>query len=141
MFGVNFFCGITPLFIRFFESLKYSLSLIGLFWLRKYSVSKNVNPYLIGAIIIVNTGCNYECNAITTSCNNVGGIHGNGNGCFGGTYRKYDNLEAGIRDLVDYIANNFYSKDLKSPLNIYSGYGKDSAWGYRVYRYMEKLKK
>lgn len=110
-------------------------------YIAKYSVSKNVNPYLIGAIIIVNTNCKYECNAITINCNNVGGIHGNGNGCFGGTYRKYDTLDAGIRDLVDYIANNFYNKDLKSPFNIYTGYGKDSAWAYRVYHNMEILKK
>lgn len=110
-------------------------------FIAKYSVSKNVNPYLVGAIIIVNSNCDVQCTAIVEVCNNVGDLTGSSGGCFGGAYRKYNTLEDGIKDLVDYILNNFYSKDLKTPNAIYKSYNKNITWSYKVSRYMEKLKK
>ena len=56
-------------------------------------------------------------------------------------FNKYKTLEDGIKDLVDYILNNFYSKDLKTPNAIYKSYNKNITWSYKVSRYMEKLKK
>jgi len=110
-------------------------------YIAKYSVSKSVNPYLIGAMIIVNSNCSVQCNAIVEKCNNVGDLTGTSGGCFGGTYRKYNSLEDGIKDLVDYTLDNFYANDLKTPSAIYYKYGKNSAWSYKVTRYMEKIKK
>lgn len=110
-------------------------------YIAKYSVSKSVNPYLIGAMIIVNSNCSIQCNAIVEKCNNVGDLTGSSGGCFGGTYRKYNNLEDGIKDLVDYTLDNFYANDLKTPSAIYRKYNKNSAWSYKVSRYMERIKK
>lgn len=110
-------------------------------YIAKYSVSKSVNPYLIGAIVIVNSNCNVQCTAIVEKCNNVGDLNGSSGGCFGGTYRKYNTLEDGIKDLVDYTLENFYANDLKTPSAIYRRYNKNSAWSYKVSRYMEKIKR
>lgn len=110
-------------------------------YIAKYAVSKGVNPYLIGAMIIVNSNCTIQCNAIVERCNNVGDLSGSTGGCFGGTYRKYNTMEDGIKDLVDYVLNEFYAKDLKSPSTFYRKYGKNSAWSYKVSRYMERIKK
>lgn len=110
-------------------------------YIAKYSVSKAVNPYLIGAIIMINSNCEIQCNAIVESCNNVGDLTGSSGGCFGGTYKKYSTLEDGIEDLVNYVLEKFYANDLKSPSAFYTLYNKNSAWSYRVTKYMEKLKK
>lgn len=110
-------------------------------YIAKRSVNKNVNPYLVGAIIIVNSNCKVQCNAIVEMCNNVGDLTGSYGGCFGGTYRKYYSLEDGINDLVDYILNDFYANDLKTPNTIYKKYNKNSAWSYKVSQYMERIKK
>lgn len=110
-------------------------------YIAKHSVNKGVNPYLIGAIIIVNSNCDIQCNAIVNKCYNVGDLSGSLGGCFGGTYKKYASFEDGIDDLINYILNEFYASDLKTPSTIYRKYGKNSAWSYKVSRYMERIKK
>ncbi len=110
-------------------------------YIAKTSVNKGVNPYLVSSIIIVNSNCTVQCNAIAESCNNVGDLKGSYGGCFGGTYKKYFTIEDGIDDLINYILTNFYANDLKSPTAIYKKYGKNSAWSYKVSRYMERIKR
>ena len=51
-------------------------------YIAKYSVNKGVNPYLIGAMVIVNSNCTIQCNAIVEKCNNVGDLKGSTGGCF-----------------------------------------------------------
>lgn len=110
-------------------------------YIAKTSVNKGVNPYLIGAMIIVNSNCNVQCTAIVERCYNVGDLKGSQGGCFGGTYKKYNSVEDGISDFVDYVLVNFYDNDLKTPNAIYKKYDKNSAWSYKVSRYMERIKK
>lgn len=104
------------------------------------SIKKGVNPYLVGAIILVNTNCTSDCTIIFKNCNNVGDMKGSP-GCFGGVYKKYDSIEASVDDLVDYIYDKFIVNNLTTPNAIYKKYGKDSAWAFKVTSHMEKLKK
>ena len=104
------------------------------------AIKKGVNPYLIGAMILVNTNCNNDCNIIFKNCNNVGDMKGTP-GCFGGVYKKYDSVESSIDDLIDYVYDKFVVNDLTSPNAIYKKYGKDSSWAFKVINHMEKLKK
>jgi len=104
------------------------------------SIKKGVNPYLVGGIILVNTNCINDCTIIFKNCNNVGDIKGTP-GCFGGVYKKYDNVEASINDLVDYVYDKFVVNNLTSPNAIYKKYGKDVSWAFKVTSHMEKLKK
>lgn len=104
------------------------------------SIKRGVNPYLIGGIILENTKCTTDCSIIFKNCNNVGDLKGTP-GCFGGSYKKYDSIEASIDDLVDYIYSKFTSLKLTSPTSIYQKYGKDITWAFRVTNYMEKIKK
>ena len=39
------------------------------------SIKKQVNPYLIGGIILESTSCKTECTIVFKQCNNVGGIN------------------------------------------------------------------
>lgn len=110
-------------------------------YIAKRSVNKGVNPYLVSSIIIINSNCKVQINAIAEKCYNVGDLKGTSGGCFGGTYKKYYSYEDGIDDLIDYILTKFYANDLKTPNAIYKKYDKNSAWSYKVSRYMEKIKK
>lgn len=106
----------------------------------KDAINSGVNPYLIGAIILENTQCQTACSAILVNCNNVNDLKGTP-GCFGGSYKKYDNVEDSIKELVEYIDTKFYANNKTSPSDIYSKYGKDVRWAYRVGQYMELIKK
>lgn len=106
----------------------------------KYSINKGVNPYLIGGIIMENTNCNMECNAVVTNCMNVGYLKGSP-GCFGGSYKKYNNMDDGIKELVDYILKKFYANNKTTPDSIYEKYGQDIRWAYNVNKYMEIIKR
>lgn len=104
------------------------------------SIKKGVNPYLIAGIILENTKCTTDCSIIFKNCNNVGDLRG-APGCFGGSYKKYDDIESSIKDLVNYIYNDFVSNKITSPSAIYLKYGKDITWAFKVTNYMEKIKK
>lgn len=109
-------------------------------YIAKKSINKGVNPYLIAAMIIINSNCEVQCNAIVDKCNNVGDLKGTSGGCFGGTYKRYNTLQDGIDDLINYVLLDLYANDLKNPNAFYQRYEKNSAWSYRVTRYMERIK-
>ena len=109
-------------------------------YIAKQSVNKGVNPYLISSMIIINSNCKIQCTAIVDKCYNVGDLKGTMGGCFGGTYKKYYSFEDGVDDLINYVLTNFYANDLKTPTAIYKKYEKNSAWAYKVSRYMERIK-
>ena len=106
----------------------------------KTSIAKGVNPYLIGGIIYSESGCSVECSFIFKECNNVAKIKGEP-GCFGGTYKKYNNLGDSITDLVNDISKRFYAKELQAPYKMYKEYGKNSTWAFSVSKIMETIKK
>lgn len=103
------------------------------------SINKNVNPYLIGSIILEDSKCNVKCDIVFTNCKNVGETTGTP-GCFGGKYKKYDKYEDSIIDLINYISSSFTLKQ-QTPNGIYKKLGKDIAWAYKVSKDMETIKK
>lgn len=109
-------------------------------YVAKTSIAKGVNPYLIGGIIWNESECNVECSFIFKQCNNVSRIKGEP-GCFGGAYKKYDNVGDSITDLVNEISKRFYSKELQTPYKMYKDYGKNSTWAFTVSKTMETIKK
>lgn len=109
-------------------------------YIAKTSISKSVNPYLIGGIILEGTSCKAECTVLFKECNNVSKMKGEP-GCFGGAYKSYKNINDSISDLVNYISKEYYTQEMQSPYKMYSSYGKNSAWAFKVANYMESLKR
>lgn len=109
-------------------------------YIAKTSISKSVNPYLIGGIIFESTGCENECNILIRECNNIAAIKGEP-GCFGGIYKKYNNIADSVNDLVSTISEKFYTKEMQIPNKMYKDYGKNSTWAFKVNKIMEKIKK
>ena len=75
-----------------------------------------------------------------SQCYNVAKIKGEP-GCFGGNFKEYDSIADSITDLVNYISNNFYTKEMQVPSKMYVEYGKNSTWAYKVNKIMETIKK
>jgi hypothetical protein len=104
------------------------------------AINRNVDPYLIASIIYVNSKCSVECQPFVRMCNNAGGTSGNPS-CLGGRYKKYKTIDESFDDLVIYIKDNFVSKDISNPYEMYKKYGKDAAWAYSVNKYYGMIKK
>ena len=108
----------------------------------KNAVSKNVNPYLIGAIILENTNCRIDCSILLKQCNNPSGMRErNGSGCFGGTYKLYKSLDDGIMDLIKKISIDYNDLEMQNPDKMFKSYGKDDVWAFKVNKQIELLKR
>ena len=105
----------------------------------EYSLEIGLDPYLDVSIVLLETGCNWECSGLVKQCNNVGGIKGSP-GCWGGSYQRYSSLDTGIKSFMDLLYNNYYSKGLKTPEQINPKYAESKTWAQKVNKYIEKVK-
>ena len=105
----------------------------------EYSIELGLDPYLAVSIVLLETGCNWECSSLVKQCNNVGGIKGSP-GCFGGSYQKYSSLDVGIKSFMDLLYNNYYAKGLTTPEKINPKYAESKTWAQKVNKYIEKIR-
>lgn len=105
----------------------------------EYAIEIGLDPYLAVSIVLLETGCNWECSQLLKQCNNVGGIKGNP-GCMGGSYQRYPSLEVGIKSFMDLLYNNYYSKGLTTAEAINPKYAESKTWAQNVNKYIEKIK-
>jgi len=104
------------------------------------AITKSVNPYLVGGIILESTNCKIDCSIILKQCNNVSGLKGEP-GCFGGSYKRYNSKEESITDLANFISKNYPNLDMQQPYKMYNSYGRNETWAFKVNKYMEELKR
>ncbi len=103
-----------------------------------YSLSKGVDPYLVTAIMLHETGCGTRCSALARTCNNVAGQKGSPS-CMG-SYKGYQTIDDGIRGAIDNLYNNFYAKGLTTVETIAPRYAESSAWPIKINSYITKIK-
>ena len=108
-------------------------------YVAKSSVTHGVNPYLVGGIILANTNCKSECSVLFKQCHNVFEKKGSP-GCFGGTYKEYNDVNEGIDDLVLDISQKYEDIETQAPYKVYKSFGKNETWAYKVNKYMDMLK-
>ncbi len=104
-----------------------------------YSLEKGVDPYLAVAISMHETGCKWGCSTLVKECNNVGGQVG-GPSCNGGSYKKYDTLDEGIKGFIDNIAKNYVQKGLTTAEEMNPKYAADTKWASKVNKYIDEIK-
>lgn len=104
----------------------------------EYSLKKNVDPVVATAIMLLETGCKWECSTLVKKCNNVGGVKGSPN-CSGG-YRKYNSLDEGIKKFIDNLSKNYYEKGLDTPEKMNKKYAASSTWAIKVNKYVKEIK-
>ena len=104
-----------------------------------YSLELGVDPYLALAISLHETGCKWTCSKLVRECNNVGGQKGSPS-CNGGSYKKYDTIEEGIKGYIDNIKKNYYDYGLTTPETMNSKYAADPEWSTKVNKYINDIK-
>ncbi len=105
----------------------------------EYSVEYGVDPYLAVSITLLETGCKWNCSALVTKCNNVGGMKGPGR-CNGGYYDTFESLDAGIEAMIKNLSKNYIQKGLVTPEQINTKYAESTTWATKVNKYIEELK-
>ena len=91
------------------------------------------------AVILHETGCEWTCSYLARECNNFGGNKGKPS-CNGGSYRKFNTEEEGLKFAIDKLAS-YYSKGLDTPEEIGPKYATSTAWSTRVNKYINKIKR
>ena len=108
-------------------------------FIAKYSIKKGVDPYLATVVILQETGCQWTCSKLVRKCNNVGGNKGKPS-CNGGSYRKFNTIEDGIKFAINNLSK-YYKKGFNTPEKIGPKYASDKKWAKRVNNYIKKLKR
>jgi len=101
-----------------------------------YSLENGVDPYMATAIILLETGCKWNCSRLVRECNNVCGQKGSG--C--GSYRYFNSLDEGIKAFIDNLSRNYISQGLTTPEQINPKYAEDRTWAKKVNKYIEEIK-
>lgn len=101
-----------------------------------YSLELGVDPYLITAIILHETGCSYNCSNLVKKCNNVGGMKGNS--C--GGYMLFPSLDEGIWKMIENIKYNYIDKGLDTPSKIGVKYASSTSWANKIENYINEIK-
>jgi hypothetical protein len=108
-------------------------------FITEYSLSVGMDPYLATSVMLHETGCAWTCSKLARTCNNVGGNKGKP-GCNGGSYRKFNTIEEGIKFAIDKL-NSYYQKGYTTPKQINPYYAADKTWYVKINNYINKLKK
>lgn len=101
------------------------------------SLELGIDPYMALAIVLQETGCEWECSYLTKACFNIGGQKGKP-ACSGG-YRRFNSLKEGIDGYLYNLYNNYVSKGLTTPETINSVYAESPVWHLKVRDYMYKI--
>ncbi len=104
-----------------------------------YALELGIDPYIAVAIVMHETGCEWQCSALLNQCNNVGGMKGTG-GCNGGSYASFATLEEGIKAFMNNLNKNYFSQGLTTPETIGPKYAESSTWSAQVNAYVAKIK-
>lgn len=105
------------------------------------AVKYGVDPYMVVAIVLHETGCKWQCSTLLTSCNNVGGLkYGSGTTCPGTSYASFSSLDEGINSYVKVLYENYVAKGLTTPEKIGPSYAGSDTWATQVNSYINELK-
>lgn len=104
------------------------------------SLELGVDPYLAVAIVLLETGCKWNCSTLVQYCNNVGGQKG-GPSCGTGSYKVFNTLEEGINGFLENLQKNYYAYGLTTAELMNRKYAPGSTlWVSKVNQYIEEIK-
>ena len=105
----------------------------------RYTEETGLDPYLAVAIVNLETGCKWGCSSLARICNNIGGIKGSPS-CNGGSYKRFDTLEEGIKSYLDLVYYNYYSIGLDTAEKMNPKYAESTSWAFKVNNYYNDIK-
>lgn len=101
-----------------------------------YSLSKGVDPYVVTAIMIHETG--RGTSRMARECNNVAGQKG-APSCMG-SYKGYPSIDDGIRGAIDNLYKNYYARGLNTVEKIGPKYAESSTWVSMINGYINSIR-
>ena len=105
----------------------------------EYSIEYEVDPYVATSIVLLETGCKWNCSTLVKKCNNIGGMKGK-NKCSGSSYAKFDTLDEGIEAYFKNLSNNYYKKGLTTTKEMNKKYAENPMWYKKVDNYVNQIK-
>jgi len=105
----------------------------------KYSLEYEVDPYVATSIVLLETGCKWNCSTLVKKCNNIGGMKGK-NKCSGSAYAKFDTLDEGVEAFFKNLSNNYYKKGLTTTKAMNKKYAENPEWYIKVDAYVKQIK-
>jgi len=101
-----------------------------------YSLSKGVDPYVVTAIMIHETG--RGTSRMARECNNVAGQKG-APSCMG-SYKGYPSIDDGIRGAIDNLYKNYYARGLNTVEKIGPKYAESTTWVSMINGYINSIR-
>lgn len=101
-----------------------------------YSLSKGVDPYVVTAIMIHETG--RGTSRMARECNNVAGQKG-APSCMG-SYKGYATIDDGIKGAIDNLYNNYYARGLTTVEAIGPRYAESGTWVSMINGYVNSIR-
>jgi len=98
------------------------------------SVELGINPYMAVAIMLHETGCNWNCSTLARVNYNVGGMRGRGG------WQKFSSIEEGINAFLNNLYKNYYKYGLNTPEKIGPKYAGSASWPQKINSYINKIK-
>ncbi len=103
-----------------------------------YAISLQVDPFVVAAIMLHETGCGSRCSGLVRACNNVAGQKGSP--ACGGSYKGYASIDDGIRGAIDNLYRNYYTKGYNTVEKIGPKYAESNTWVSKINAYIARLK-
>ena len=98
-----------------------------------------VDPYIAVSIILHETGCGTKCSNLARYCNNVGGQKGSP-GCNGGSFKKFDTLDDGIKGFINNLSKNYFSQGRTTVETIAPKYCEGNTWAGKINYFVNKIR-
>lgn len=98
------------------------------------ALDSGVDPVVAASIILLETGCKWNCSSLVNTNNNVGGMRG------ASGWMKFASLEEGINAFIGNLAVNYYRKGLTTPELMNTKYATSNTWATKVNNYIKLIK-
>lgn len=102
-------------------------------------IELGIDPYIVTAIILHETGCRSNCSSLVRQCNNVGGQKG-GPTCGNGSYKYYATLDDGIVGHIENLYYNYFSVGRTTIESIAPKYAASPAWPGKINWYVDLIR-
>lgn len=102
-------------------------------------INKGVDPYVATSIILHETGCKTKCSNLARYCYNFGGQKGKPS-CNGGSFIKFDTIDAGLVGMINNLYKNYYAMGLNTVETIAPKYCEGNTWAGKINWFVNSIR-
>ena len=102
-------------------------------------INKGVDPYVATSIILHETGCKTKCSNLARYCYNFGGQKGKPS-CNGGSFKKFDTIDAGLVGMINNLYKNYYAMGLNTVELIAPKYCEGNTWAGKINWFVNSIR-